>query len=345
MESSAPLSTMDRIVGGESSCVDVNIDAAIDTKLAQLPMKLLAEIQQHQLRQRSYLTHIHTKVPCSLLTEIRQYQNQEQKLGNQNEILDIVCGILTVAASANNNDHDQEELTFISPSVKKRSLSLDKSKLCTLSLDDKNEKESPDDDDEGQKASVATTESSSTTTTSLDIPKKVHFKPTTTIHLTITREEMTQEEKKAYWLQDEEFALIRMRDGYLGNLVEQKQREIASGTSTDSYVITPSSIAISPQHWICTRGLEYKMRLGFLVTKNKRLMCLEQVLIEQERQWDEHWDDGRNTSTFYYNFEAVAEVSREISSECKVHAQKVAANDRRDVEEVLRVEAQEETKE
>ena len=342
MKESALLSADRTIVTGS---VDVDLDAAIDSKLAQLPTKLLAEIQQHELRQRSYLTHIHTKVPCSLLNEIRQYQNQEQKMGNQNEILDIVCGILTVAAAAKKGKQEADNnLSFLSPMNKtSRALSVDKSKLSTLSLDSDDSENL--EEEEIEKASVATTSETTITSAQEEVPKKVHFNPRTSIHLTITREEMTKEEKKAYWLQDEEFALIRMRDGYLGNLVEQKQREIDSGIETDSYVITPSSIAISPQHWICTRGLEYKMRLGFLKTKGKRLMCLEQVLVEQERQWDEHWDDGRNLSPFSYDFEAVALVSYAVSTECKRHAERVAANDRRDVEEVLRVEAQEESKE
>lgn len=343
MDSSSIRKT-DRIIG---KSVDVDCDAAIDSQLSKLPKTLLVEIQQHQVRQRSHLTHIHTKVPFSLLSEIKDYRNREQQRGRQNEILDIVCGILQVAAAG--GDQCQEEVknncSFLSPMKKSRTLDVDKSKLCMLSLDSDSDEEC--EDDESEKASVATSSTAtSSSSTTQDTPRKVHFNPLTSIQFTISREEITEEEKKEYWLQDQEFALIRMRDGYLGNLVEQKQREMDAGFATDTYALTPSSIAISPQHWICTRGLEYKMKRGFLRTKDRRLRCLEQVLVEQERQWDEHWDDGRNESPFYYDFGALAAVSIDISFECKIHARNVAANDRREVEELLQAEeAQEESKE
>lgn len=343
MDSSSLIQT-DRIIGGS---VDVDMDAAIDSQLAKLPRTLLVDIQQHQIKQPSHLTRIHSKIPCSLLSEIKQYQNQEQQKEGQNDILDIVCGILQKAATTNGDDQSQQEVNnncnFLSPMKKTKNLAVDTSKLFMVSLDDDSDGECQD--DESQTASIVTTETE-TTSTSQDTAKKAHFNPLTSIQFTISREEMTQEEKKNYWLQDEEFALIRMRDGYFGNLVEEKQRETNVGFTTETYSIMPTSIAISPQHWICTRGLEFKMKQGFLRILDRRSTYREGILIEQERQWDEHWDEGRNLSPFTYDYESLAAVSSDVSNECKIHAENVAANDRREVEDILRAEAaQEESKE
>lgn len=102
------------------------------------------------------------------------------------------------------------------------------------------------------------------------------------------------------------------------------------------------------------------MKLVSLRTQSKRLTCLERVLIEQERQWDElhhHNHHGNNNSdnthstdanesnlrnhdvapfSPCYNDEAIAAVCSILTKDCLVRAQEVAANDRREVEEFLR---------
>ena len=224
-----------------------------------------------------------------------------------------MCNILKVAASVNVN------CNFISSIKKSKTLKVDNSKLCTLSVDDGDEQDQDGRNEEEKVAEPTATPTRERASIAQDSPKKVSFNPRTSIEFTISREDMTEDEKKQYWLQDEEFDLIRMRDGYLGNLVEQRYREKHGDVQIDSFVVMPSSIAISPQNWICTRGLECKMKLGFLRTKDRRLTCLENVIMEQEHQWDEHWDDGRNESPFFYNWEAIARVSLGISIQCKIH--------------------------
>lgn len=307
----------------------VNFDVRMDLQLVKLPKALQMEIQQHQLPQRSHRTHINRKIPCSLLKEIKEFR--------KNKIVDILRDILQVAAA--NGDESKEETNdfhrFVTPMKKSTALKVDRSKLPTLSLDESDEESQTE---ECQEPSAPMPSSLPKESITKEKYKKVWFNPRTSIQLTISREDMTQEEKKQYWLQDHEFSLFRTRDGYLGNLVEEKQREMGMDIETDSYVIAPSSIAISPQHWICTRGLEYKMKMGFLRTRERREACLEEVIIEQERQWDEHWEQYRGECPFHYDFEAIAAVSIGISDECIIHAQNVAANDHRDVEEMFRVE-------
>lgn len=327
MESSPGLPTSSDL--GVKAVVD--FDVQMDSQLMQLPKALQTEIHQHQLPERPHLTHVHGKIPCCLLKEIKEFR--------KNKIVDILRDILQVAAK--NEDESKEETNdfhrFVTPMRKSTALKVDPSKLFTLSLDDSDDESQAE---ECKEPSVVEAQSSAPTGES--IPKgtfkKVWFNPRTSIQLTISREDMTPEEKKQYWLQDQEFALFRTRDGYLGNLVEEKQREMGMDIESDSYVIAPSSIAISPQHWICTRGLEYKMKMGFFRTKDRREAVLDEVITEQERQWDDHWEKFRDEAPFQYDFESIASVSIGISDECMIHAQNVAANDHRDVEEMLREE-------
>ena len=323
------------IEGALGGDVDMDYNTAIDSRLTPLPTKipnpLLHEIEQYQ--QRSYLTQIPIKLPYSLLDEIRQHQNRQEE-EDRNEIWRIVTGILHVAVT----DGDQclpqpnSNCSFISPMIKKsRTLDVDDSRLSKLPLNEGSADET--NENEGEQAGECVSNSPTTP----DTGKRVHFNPRTSIELTISREDMTEEEMQNYWLQEEEFALIRLRDGYLGNLAEQKLRQMAKDSSDDTD--TPplsSTIDMSPNLWICTRGLEFKMKRAYLKIQDKRFRRLENVLTEQEQQWDEHWDDGRgNDSPFYYDDDAMAAVCSEFSNESEIHAQKVAANDRKEVEDMI----------
>lgn len=287
----------------------------------------------------SQLSQLLTKIPCSLLVEIKQHQNHQQRK-NRTDIMDIVCDLLNVAAVTGDQCHQQgrNHSSFLSPMIKKpRTLEVDNSELCELPLNNQNNG-GENQDDESQKADGG---ASNITATTADTPRTVRFEHNTpSIQYTISRADMTYEEHRNYWLQDEEFALIRLRDGYLGNLAEQKQREMAAAATQSSTTIIPLSsfIPISAQHWICTRGLEFKMKLRFLQTKTKRLACVETVLIEQERQCDEHWDSGRNNSPFCYDDEAIAAACNGVTKECDIRARKMAASDHQEVEEFLLVE-------
>jgi len=306
----------------------------------------------------SQLTQLTTEVPSSLLVKHNnihstQHENQQQ---HPTELLDIVRGILHVAAGngdqcqqqGNNNDG-----SFISPMITRPDMFGVDSELRKLSLDENSEEKNQDGEDFKAAAGAslfATTAGAPISAHPAPLPhallsktslynetsrrKRVHFESLTpSIKYTISRADITQEEKRKFWLQNEEFALIRLRDSYLSGLAEQQQRQNAA--AAQSSVILPSlstSISVSSQHWICTRGLELKMKLRSLRTQSKRLACLEKVLVEQERQWD-CWDDGRDGSIFCYDDEAIAAECSEITKDSYIHAQKVAANDRQEVEE------------
>jgi len=316
--------------GDLSVCMDVGYDDPIHSQQRQLRTKL----------QRSLL------VKHNIETKMRFHQLQRE---HQTKILDIVSSILHITAASYSDQRKQgscnNECSFLSPTnmrpKPKVSMASGLSNLL-LSLDD-------DSEEEDQEAStfataVDTSESSSSPPNETSQRKRVHWCERTSIQFTISRADITEEEKRKYWLQDEEFALIRLRDGYLGTLAEQQQRQIAAAAaaaaaavSSETIPLFSSYVPISSKHWICARGLEFKMKLGFLRIKSNRLEVMENVLVEQERQWDEHWDEGRNidTSPFCYDDEAMAAVCSDITGDCNIRAQRVAANDRNEAEDIF----------
>lgn len=332
-ESSSPMPS-NAIIGG----VDVGYDPAIKAIHAGSTFDYSVDEE---------LSQFSTSIPCSLLVkhslQSKQHQNHQLN-GPHAEILNIVRGILQLAAAAGDQQQKQRgdieaSASFLSP-MKKSPRSLDASAgLLALSLDEDSDSEEEENEDWDALMVAAADTQISEQPAPLSERKRVRFAPSPSIEYTISRADITDEEKRSYWLQDEEFGLIRLRDGYLGTLAEEQQRKMAA-VAKSTGIIPPQSysIPISPQHWIYARGLEFKMKLGFLKTQSKRLEYLERVLIEQERQWDEHWDNGRNYSPFVYDEESFADVCDDLTRDCKTHAIKVAANDRREVDELLHKE-------
>ena len=81
----------------------------------------------------------------------------------------------------------------------------------------------------------------------------------------------------------------------------------------------------------CTRGLESKIEASALKKHSHRMRGIEEVLVEQERQWDEAGD----AIDFSYDFPSFAYVYGPISEEALLHAQAVANEDRKEAEKIL----------
>jgi len=284
-----------------------------------------------------------SKFECSQIIE-RNIKSKLMRQEHQKNVLTIMGEMLHIKQKENHNARApfDDGAPFLSPLIKKsRTLKVDNLKLpgFTLSLDD----DSVEADQEQKLEDEELDTSAMVSTTNVDTPRRVRFgTPIESVEYTISREDMTEEEMRKYWLQDEEFALIRLRDGYLGTRAEEQQRRMEAAAKAQSLGAMPSILnSISSETWICTRGLEFKMKMGFLNIQSKRLQCLENVLVEQERQWDEHWEiDVENEIPFVYDDDALAAVSTEVSDECLLHAQRVADNDRREVQRFLRAEEQ-----
>lgn len=165
------------------------------------------------------------------------------------------------------------------------------------------------------------------------------------IRNTLSRYDMTDQEIKDAWLQSDEFLYIQRRDQGLVKHIEQQQQRYP----------------YQQQPQICTRGLESRLRLESLRKQSHRLIGLEEVLVELERQWD-HYDNGSNRSCscddndvmantnayatngtttgamFRYDFDAFARVYGHVSRECKIQAEQIARKDCMEVEAFLELE-------
>lgn len=140
------------------------------------------------------------------------------------------------------------------------------------------------------------------------------------VYPTMSVADMTIEEIRSAWLQEDEFAKIHQRDEFLVFRAEHERN------------LLPTSVP-STYTTMCTRGLERRMTLETLQTRARQLSCLEQVLVEQEEQWDYQTacaDMGGSIPE--YDDEAIAAASREATKECRLHALQVGLDDRQEVE-------------
>ena len=81
----------------------------------------------------------------------------------------------------------------------------------------------------------------------------------------------------------------------------------------------------------CIRGLESKIEESAIKKLNLRMTGFEEVLVEQERQWDEAGD----AVDFYYDFATFAYVYGPVSEEALKVAQETARQDRLEAEKIL----------
>lgn len=147
------------------------------------------------------------------------------------------------------------------------------------------------------------------------------------VHPTLSVADMTIEEIRSAWLQEDEFAKIHQRDEFLAFQAEHERNLLPTPV--------PSTYTA-----MCTRGLERKMTLETLQAQARRLCCLEQVLVEQDEQWDYQAacvDIGGSVPE--YDDEAIAAVSREVTEESRSHALQVGLNDRQEVEKLWQDDA------
>lgn len=139
--------------------------------------------------------------------------------------------------------------------------------------------------------------------------KNVQFKQTCTMRRTLSRKDMTPKEIRRAWLSSEEYHRMQIRDEILADRVD----------------------AGRCKHGTCIRGLESKIEESAMKKLNLRMTGFEEVLIEQERQWDEAGD----SANFYYDFSSFAYVYGPVAEEALMAAQETAQQDRKEAEKIL----------
>eukprot|EP00536_Pseudo-nitzschia_multiseries_P010342 jgi/Psemu1/289047/fgenesh1_pg.311_\ len=173
------------------------------------------------------------------------------------------------------------------------------------------------------------------------------------IRRTLARSDMTDQERKNAWLQPDEFAFIQQRDQNLAATIEDIENsniEDSCGTKNSSGSGGGSGGSSALSSLVCTRGLESRVRLSALRRQSHRLIGLEEVLVELERQWDAFDDNleiavarGEDTNpetnpnavAFEYDFDAFYSVYAAISKTCRVQAEQRGSEDRREANKYL----------
>ena len=137
---------------------------------------------------------------------------------------------------------------------------------------------------------------------------KIHFKQTCTMRRTLSRKDMTPKEIRKTWLSAEEYNKMQVRDESLADRINTGQ----------------------PKKGTCTRGLESKIEILASKKIKLRISGIEEVLVEQERQWDKAGDAVH----FDYDFSSFAYVYAPVSEEALATAQAVAKKDRLEADKI-----------
>ena len=159
--------------------------------------------------------------------------------------------------------------------------------------------------------------------------RKVGFEPWVGVKNTISRKDMTDEEKESYWLQDEDYERIRRRIRMIIRRVETYSGDPLSSSDMDMYEECKDDIETRENgEYLCSRGLESASKPESLRKKSHRRNSTQRVLIEQEFQFLQGIHDES----------MIAELYTEVTSSCKFRAVHRAMEDRTAVEEYLGVE-------
>ena len=181
--------------------------------------------------------------------------------------------------------------------------------------------------------------------------KSVQFSPRVRVKDTVSRHDMTEEERTDYWLKDQDFLLIKRRNQkiILATLEAQKREsqknEAFDDNDDDSVSVSVSviesdcdsqqqsqesssisdSISIDDEEEYCLRGLEAGLPNENLRRRSYRFAALEEVLLEQEDQYFAGILDE----------EAIAEVYMEVTVECRFRAEFKGIQDAQEIEEYM----------
>ena len=186
--------------------------------------------------------------------------------------------------------------------------------------------------------------------------RSVHFLSMVAVRKTISRHEMTQEEKYNCWFQANEYLMIKQNNydtiitndqqqllllaaadaAGQGSSQQQQQQQHSNilhnsnnndnmDSESESSSSLESSSSSSLESSLCMRGLEWGIESESIRKKTYRLGALEEVFIEQEEQY----------LGDYYNDEAIAYAYYSVSNECQLHAERIAIQDRKDIEEYI----------
>ena len=177
---------------------------------------------------------------------------------------------------------------------------------------------------------------------------RVRFFSKVTVRKTLSHRNMSKKEKCNYWLQEDEFVLIKQQNDLMiqqindNNEDDELDNNEYQGNSQSSLLsFTKSSVHYGHHHYDdedededCKRGLEYGLKVEAIRKRSSRYLALEEVLIKQEEQYLSGSGGSFNDSQsdyFIYDDEAIADAYYTISYECQHRAHRIAIQDRKEI--------------
>jgi len=164
----------------------------------------------------------------------------------------------------------------------------------------------------------------STTATTAKSPKRVHFHHRIKARLTLSRRDMTTQERRDYWFQEDEFRAIYRRNESAIESIERSfennlfDRNVNNSNSSSNNNKSSSSKSNVKQP-VCLRGLE--TQAAYMTSEACRVASTDAVFLEQKRQHDQG----------IYDDEAIAEVYQKLTMKCQICAHNEAILDRKEV--------------
>ena len=174
---------------------------------------------------------------------------------------------------------------------------------------------------------------------------RVRFFSKVTVIKTLSHKSMSKKEKCNYWLQEDEFVLIKQRNDtmiqQINNDIDDDYSDYQGNSQSSLLSFTKSSVHYGHQHYDdedededCKRGLEYGLKVEAIRKRSSRYLALEEVLIKQEEQYlsgSGSFNDSQS-DYFIYDDEAIADAYYTISYECQHRAHRIAIQDRKEIE-------------
>jgi hypothetical protein len=110
-------------------------------------------------------------------------------------------------------------------------------------------------------------------------------------------DELPEEDIDSLWYSENEYLLIHKSCVFIVKMMESKR------------------IMQADDDELCTRGLEFKTKAAAKSRRRQVEISIDSVLLEQERQWDEQYDDPKNIAEVYRQATAQSSIAAHLSGQ------------------------------
>jgi hypothetical protein len=109
--------------------------------------------------------------------------------------------------------------------------------------------------------------------------------------------ELSEEDIESLWYSKNEYCLIQKSCSFIVRMMERKM------------------IILADDAELCTRGLEFKSKAAAKIRRRQVEISIGTVLLEQERQWDEQYDDPKYIAAVCWKVTAKCAMAAYLSGQ------------------------------